>query len=78
MFTVILFVCALSVQASACGEHTAVYVIKAPDCKNELACAKVSQAYLASTRLGRTLGENEYLKIRIERTGTPAVVGITN
>jgi len=78
MFTVILFVCALGVQASACGEQTAVYVIKAPDCQNEIACAKVSQAYLASTQLGRTLREDEYLKIRIERTGTPAVVGITN
>jgi len=75
MFTVILFVCALSVQASACGEQTAIYVVKAPDCKNEIACAKVSQAYLASTQLGRTLGENEYLKIRIERTSRPAVVG---
>ena len=78
MFTVILFVCALNVQASACGEQTALYVIKAPDCKNEIACAKVSQAYLASTQLGRTLGENKYLKIRIERTGTPAVVGFTH
>ena len=77
MFTVILFVCALSVQASACGEQTALYVLKAPDCKNEIACAKVSQAFLASTQLGRTLGENEYLKIRIERKSASAFVGST-
>ena len=75
MFTVILFVCALSVQASACGEQTAIYVVKAPDCNNEIACAKISQAYLASTQLGRTLRENEYLKIRIERKSASALVG---
>ncbi len=78
MFTVILFVCALSVPASACGEQTAIYVIKAPACQNEIACAKVSQAYLASTQLGRTLGENEYLKIRIERRSAAASLGSTN
>ena len=75
MFTVILFVCALSVQASACDDRTALYVIKAPDCTNEIACAKVSQAYLASTQLGRTLGENEYLKIEIERKSASAFLG---
>ena len=78
MFTVMLFVCALGVQASACSEQTAIYVIKAPDCKHEIACAKVSQAYLASTQLGRTLGENEYLKIRIERKSASALLGSTH
>jgi hypothetical protein len=77
MFTIILFVCAVSVQASACGEQTALYVIKAPDCKNEIACAMVSQAYLASTQLGRSLRENEYLKIRIERKSASAFLGST-
>ncbi len=75
MFTVILFVCALSVQASACDEDTAVLVVKGPDCKSEIACAKLSQAYLASTQLGRTLRDQEYLKIRVERKIAAVLVG---
>ena len=75
MFKVFLFVCALSVQPNQCNELTALYVLKGPDCTNEIACAMVSQAYLASTQLGRTLSENEYLKIRIERKGAPVSTG---
>ena len=75
MFKVVLFVCTLSVQPSDCDELTAVHVIRGPDCKNEIACAMVSQAYLASTALGRTLREYEYVKIRCERKNDPALVG---
>lgn len=75
MFTVFLFVCALSVQPGACDERTALYVLKGPDCQNEMVCAKVSQAYLASTGLGRTLRENEYVKIRCERRSAPVFAG---
>jgi hypothetical protein len=72
MFKVFLVVCALRVQPSECSELTALHVLKGPDCKNEIVCAKMSQAYLASTELGRTLRENEYLKVRCERKSAPA------
>lgn len=78
MFTVVLFVCALAVKPIDCNELTAVHVLMGPDCKNEIACAMVSQAYLASTELGRTITESEYLKIRCERKSYPTLVGASH
>ena len=73
MFDVILLVCATSVFGGDCNSETARIVMKGPDAPNEIACAMQSQAYFASTDL--QIGEDEYLKIRCQRTGRAGVQG---
>ena len=68
MFKVILLICASSLNHGECQIETAQAVLYGPDATNEVSCGLQSQAYLASTALGRDLREGEYLKITCKRT----------
>lgn len=69
MFKVILLVCAAGIAPRDCQFNNAIDVISGPDAGNEIACGLQSQAYFAGTALGRSLREDEYLKIVCRRTG---------
>ncbi|MGF1607750.1 MAG: hypothetical protein ACFCUQ_00015 [Kiloniellales bacterium] len=68
MFKVLLLICAVTVQHKDCQEKTALTVLQGPEATNEVMCGLQSQAYLASSALAVTLGEDEYLKITCRRT----------
>jgi hypothetical protein len=63
MIKVVLLVCASSIAPGDCQPDTALYLLNGPDASNEVACGMQSQAYLAQTWIGQTLGEEEYVKI---------------
>ena len=68
MFKVLLLICAVTVQHQDCQEKTALTVLQGPEAENVLMCGMQGQAYLATSALGVTLSENEYLKITCRRT----------
>lgn len=68
-FKVILLVCATSVPRGECQIDTAMDIITGPDARNEVTCGMMSQAYVATTTLGRRLTDDEYLKILCRRSG---------
>lgn len=63
MLKVILLICAASIAPGDCQPETATYLLNGPDATNEVSCGMQSQAYLAQTWIGRSLAEDEYLKI---------------
>jgi hypothetical protein len=68
MIKVILLVCATSIAPGDCQPDTARYLLQGPDATNEVACGMQSQAYFAQTWVGRTLREDEYLKMICRRS----------
>lgn len=68
MFKVVLLICVSSLSHGECQIETARSVLYGPDATNEISCALNSQAYLASTEIGRKLNDGEYLKIACRRT----------
>jgi hypothetical protein len=71
MYQVLLLVCAVGLQRSECTIHTALDVIQGPEAPTLAACGLQSQAYLASTAIGREMGEDEYPKILCIDSGIP-------
>ena len=67
MFKVILLVCAVATPRGDCSEATAIHYMPGPECANEITCSMLSQAYLASTAIGQSMSDDEYLKIRVVR-----------
>jgi hypothetical protein len=65
---IIILVCALQTQPSACTPETAIDVTQGPRVANELMCGKMGQAVLAGTALAPREGE-EYVKISCVREG---------
>jgi hypothetical protein len=63
MLKVILLICAANIAPGDCRPETATYLLNGPDATNEVSCGMQSQAYLAQTWIGRSLAEDEYLKI---------------
>lgn len=72
-FKVVLLVCAAGLPRADCQTQTALQVVSGPDARNELACGLQSQAFLASSAIGRGLSGNEYLKILCHRETTVGV-----
>lgn len=70
LFKVVLLICTTSLPRAECESQTALQVINGPEARNELACGLQSQAFLASTAIGRGLTPNEYLKILCRRDTT--------
>jgi hypothetical protein len=63
---VLILVCALQTQPSACTPETAIDVTQGPRVANELMCGKWGQAVLAATALAPREGA-EYVKISCVR-----------
>ncbi|MEA2839718.1 MAG: hypothetical protein QOF41_1048 [Methylobacteriaceae bacterium] len=63
---VLILVCALQTQPSACTPETAIDVTQGPRVANELMCGKLGQAVLAGTALAPREGA-EYVKISCVR-----------
>jgi hypothetical protein len=63
---VLILVCALQTQPSACTPETAIDVTQGPRVANELMCGKLGQAVLAGTVLAPRDGA-EYVKISCVR-----------
>ena len=63
---VLILVCALQTQPSACTAETAIDVTQGPRVANELRCGKMGQAVLAGTALAPRAGV-EYVKISCVR-----------
>jgi hypothetical protein len=59
---ILILVCALQTQPSACTPETAIDVTQGPRVANELMCGKLGQAVLAGTALAPRDG-GEYVKI---------------
>ncbi|GAC1563725.1 MAG: hypothetical protein NVS2B5_29400 [Beijerinckiaceae bacterium] len=83
---ILILVCALQTQPSACTPETAIDVTQGPRVANELMCGRIGQAVLAGTMLAPREGI-EYVKIscireRLEpdrppgsvRSGEPRVI----
>jgi hypothetical protein len=65
---ILILVCALQTQPSACTPDTAIDVTQGPHVANELMCGKMGQAVLAGTALAPRDGQ-EYVKISCVRDG---------
>ena len=63
---VVILVCALQMQPSACTAETAIDVTQGPRVENELMCGKLGQAVLAGTALAPREGL-EYVKVTCVR-----------
>ncbi|MEA2833843.1 MAG: hypothetical protein QOG66_2045 [Methylobacteriaceae bacterium] len=63
---VVILVCALRMQPSACTTETAIDVTQGPRVENELMCGKLGQGVLAGTALAPREGL-EYVKIACVR-----------
>ena len=63
---VLILVCALQMQPSACTAETAIDVTQGPRVENELMCGKLGQAVLAGTALAPREGL-EYVKVTCVR-----------
>jgi hypothetical protein len=63
---IVILVCALRMQPSACTAETAIDVTQGPRVENELMCGKLGQAVLAGTAIAPREGL-EYLKIACVR-----------
>jgi hypothetical protein len=63
---ILILVCALQTQPSACTPETAIDVTQGPRVANELMCGKMGQAVLAGTALAPREGA-EYVKISCVR-----------
>jgi hypothetical protein len=63
---ILILVCALQTQPSACTPETAIDVTQGPRVANELMCGRMGQAVLAGTALAPREGK-EYVKISCVR-----------
>jgi hypothetical protein len=63
---ILILVCALQTQPSACTPETAIDVAQGPRVANELMCGRMGQAVLAGTALAPREGQ-EYMKISCVR-----------
>ena len=63
---IVILVCALQMQPSACTADTAIDVTQGPRVENELMCGKLGQAVLAGTVIAPREGL-EYVKISCTR-----------
>ena len=63
MYKVILLVCVSSIAPGDCQPDTALYLLNGPDARNEISCGMQSQAFMAQTWMGQTLGDDEYVKV---------------
>jgi hypothetical protein len=63
---ILILVCALQTQPSACTPETAIDVAPGPRVANELMCGRMGQAVLAATALAPREGQ-EYVKISCMR-----------
>lgn len=61
-FTILILVCSVALDHSACQPETAVDVVHGPKVASEIECGKVGQTTLASTALAPRPGL-EYVKI---------------
>ena len=68
---ILILVCALQTQPSACTPDTAIDVTQGPRVANELMCGRMGQAVLAGTALAPREGI-EYVKISCIRDGADA------
>lgn len=66
VFTIIILVCSVALDHSACQKDTATDVIRGPKVANEIECGLIGQTTIAHTTLVPRVGR-EYLKIKCER-----------
>jgi hypothetical protein len=68
-FTIVILICSMAVDHSACQPDTAVDVVQGPKVANERMCGFMGQATVAGTAIAPRPGE-EYMKIVCARSGT--------
>lgn len=71
-FTIVILICAMSVDHAACQLDTAVDVIQGPKVANETQCGFMGQATVASTAVAPRAGE-EYMKIVCQRSDATSI-----
>ena len=76
---ILILVCALQTQPSACTPDTAIDVTQGPAVANELMCGRMGQAVLAGTALAPREGQ-EYVKISCirDRAGSARAKELSN
>ena len=68
-FTILILVCSMNIDHSACQPDTALDVVQGPKVANELMCGLEAQTTLATTALAPRDGE-EYVKVICKRNKT--------
>ena len=68
IFSILILVCAASLDHAACQPDTAVDVVQGPKVANEMMCGLIGQTTLATTAVAPRPGE-EYVKIICKRRG---------
>jgi hypothetical protein len=67
-FTLLILICSLSVDQSACRPETARAVIHGPRAPNEIVCGQLGMFTIADTAVRPEPGK-EYVKLICTRTG---------
>jgi len=68
-FTVVILICSMALERSACQPNTAIDVVQGPKVENEHMCAFFGQTTIAGTAVAPRPGE-EYTKIICSRSGS--------
>ncbi len=66
-FTIVILICSMAIDHSACQPDTAVDVVQGPKVDSASACGMIGQATIASTAIVPRPGE-EYMKIVCQRS----------
>jgi len=68
-FTIVILICSMAIEHSACQPNTAVDVVQGPKVENEHQCAFLGQTTIATTAVAPRPGE-EYMKVICSRSGS--------
>ncbi len=68
-FTIVILICSLAVEHSACQPDTAVDVVQGPKVEDARQCGFLGQATIAATAIAPKEGE-EYMKIICQTSGS--------
>ena len=70
-FTIMILICSISLDSSACQPDTAIDIVQGPKVQNELMCGMMGQTTVAGTAIAPRDGK-EYMKIVCSRTNRVA------
>jgi hypothetical protein len=75
MLKIVILICSITLPPADCQTNTANDVISGPEAANEVMCGMHGQAYIASTAIASRQREDEYVKIKCQRTSIGKTVG---
>ncbi len=67
-FTIVILICSMAIEHSACQPNTAIDVVQGPKVENERMCAFYGQTTVAGTAIVPREGQ-EYMKVMCTRSG---------